>query len=69
MCFKTKFEHFMHHTFLITCNELFPSSPFTIVTKIQNSKKYIMSKFNANIKLKLSLRWVKYVNIKHCEKN
>jgi hypothetical protein len=47
---------------------LLPSSPFTIATKTKNSNKYMISKFNANIKFKLSLRWVKYANIKNCEK-
>jgi len=38
-------------------------------TKIKNSNKYIMPKFNANIKFKLSLDWSKYVDIKILNNN
>jgi hypothetical protein len=38
-------------------------------TKTKNSKIYIMPKFNANIKFKLSLGWFKYMDIKILDNN
>jgi hypothetical protein len=62
---KLKLEHFIHDVFLITHIITFPtSSLITLSTKTKTSNMYMMPKFNANIKFKLSLRWYKHVNIK-----
>jgi hypothetical protein len=66
--FRTKFESFMHDICLILHNHHSPSF-FIFWTKTKNSNKYIIPKLNANIKFKVNLRWVKYVNIKNLDKN
>jgi hypothetical protein len=39
-----------------------PSFTTFLSIKIRNSNKYVRPKFNANLKLKLSIRWFKYVD-------
>jgi hypothetical protein len=41
-----------------------PSSFFLASIIIKNSNKYIITKFNTNIKFKLNISWIKYVDIK-----
>jgi hypothetical protein len=46
------------------------TSLLTTSIKTKNSNKYVVAKFNANIKLKLSLRWkIKYMVIKNLDNN
>lgn len=63
---KTKFE-LVHALCFISHTQ--SSSFFHIFNKNKKFKKYMMLKFNANIKFKLNLGWFKYLNIKNLNNN
>jgi hypothetical protein len=56
----------MHDISLIMHNHLL-SSLLTLATKTKNSNKYIVPKFNANIRSKWTLKWFEYVYIKNLD--
>jgi hypothetical protein len=51
----------MHDVYLVMQKHI-PFFTTLLSIEIWNSNKYVMLKFNANLKLKLSIRWFKYVD-------
>jgi hypothetical protein len=60
---KTKYNHFVHDVYLITHHYLTFFIIHHTFNQNWNFKIYMVPKFNANMKFKISLQWFKYVNM------